>query len=205
MKYYYYVMKRNTILIAFALSILAAVALAHLFGRRTHDSNGFESMLEGNKYFQQHNFDGFIETQHPHTAVLCCSDSRAPPEEIFNQTHQGQLFIVREAGQVPNNNSIASLEFAVAVLGVKTILVLGHTECGAVAAAMSGDKLPSNALTQLASEIRLNAHPGDDLNAAISHHTEAVANYLKQRSEILAGADIKWGVYDVRTGQFKLG
>jgi carbonic anhydrase len=197
-------MKRNTILIAFALSILAAVALAHLFRRPTHDSNGFESMLEGNKYFQQTNFDGFIETQRPHTAVLCCSDSRAPPELIFNQ-NQGQLFIVREAGQVPNNNSIASLEFAVAVLGVKTILVLGHTECGAVAAAMSGDKLPSNALTQLASEIRLDAHPGDDLDAAISHHTEAVANDLKQRSDILSGADIKWGVYDVRTGQFKLG
>ncbi len=204
MKYYYYVMKRNTILIAFAFSILAAVALAHLFRRSTHDSNGFESMLEGNKYFQQNNFDGFIETQRPHTAVLCCSDSRAPPELIFNQ-NQGQLFIVREAGQVPNNNSIASLEFAVAVLGVKTILVLGHTECGAVAAAMSGDKLPSNALTQLASEIRLDAHPGDDLDAAISHHTEAVANDLKQRSDILSGADIKWGVYDVRTGQFKLG
>ena len=204
MKYYYYVMKRNTILIAFAFSILAALALAHLFRRPTHDSNGFESMLEGNKYFQQNNFDGFIETQRPHTAVLCCSDSRAPPELIFNQ-NQGQLFIVREAGQVPNNNSIASLEFAVAVLGVKTILVLGHTECGAVAAAMSGDKLPSNALTQLASEIRLDAHPGDDLDAAISHHTEAVANDLKQRSDILSGADIKWGVYDVRTGQFKLG
>ena len=94
--------------------------------------------------------------------LALCSDSRAPPELIFNQ-NQGQLFIVREAGQVPNNNSIASLEFAVAVLGVKTILVLGHTECGAVAAAMSGDKLPSNALTQLASEIRLDAHPGDDL------------------------------------------
>lgn len=197
-------MKRNTILIAFTLSILAAVALAHLFRIPTHDSNGFESMLEGNKYFQQNNFDGFIETQRPHTAVLCCSDSRAPPELIFNQ-NQGQLFIVREAGQVPNNNSIASLEFAVAVLGVKTILVLGHTECGAVAAAMSGDKLPSNALTQLASEIRLDAHPGDDLDAAISHHTEAVANDLKQRSDILSGADIKWGVYDVRTGQFKLG
>lgn len=197
-------MKRNTILIAFTLSILAAVALAHLFRRPTHDSNGFESMLEGNKYFQQNNFAGFIETQRPHTAVLCCSDSRAPPELIFNQ-NQGQLFIVREAGQVPNNNSIASLEFAVAVLGVKTILVLGHTECGAVAAAMSGDKLPSNALTQLASEIRLDAHPGDDLDAAISHHTEAVANDLKQRSDILSGADIKWGVYDVRTGQFKLG
>jgi carbonic anhydrase len=123
---------------------------------------------------------------------------------IFNQD-QGQLFIVREAGQVPNNNSIASLEFAVAVLGVKDILVLGHTECGAVAAAMSGDELPSKALTQLASEIRLDFHKGDDLDMAIAHHTQAVADELKQRSTILASANIKWGVYNVRTGAFKLG
>jgi carbonic anhydrase len=203
MMYYYCIMKRNHILIAAGIIILM-VASFYLFRRQTNESNGFESMLEGNKYFQQNNFDGFIETQRPHTAVLCCSDSRAPPEMIFNQ-NQGKLFIVREAGQVPNNNSIASLEFAVVVLGVKNILVLGHTECGAVAAAMSGDKLPSNALTQLASEIRLDTHPGDDLDAAISHHTEAVANDLKTRSEILASANIKWGVYDVRTGAFKLG
>jgi len=203
MIYYYCIMKRNHILIAAGIIILIVVSL-HLFSGQMNDSNGFESMLEGNKYFQQYNFDGFIETQRPHTAVLCCSDSRAPPEMIFNQ-NQGRLFIVREAGQVPNNNSIASLEFAVLVLGVKNILVLGHTECGAVAAAMSGDKLPSNALTQLASEIRLDTHPGDDLDAAIAHHTEAVANELKNRSEILAGANIKWGVYDVRTGAFNLG
>jgi len=197
-------MKRNHILIAAGIIILVVASL-HLFrGKMNDDANGFESMLEGNKYFQQYNFDGFIETQRPHTAVLCCSDSRAPPEMIFNQ-NQGRLFIVREAGQVPNNNSIASLEFAVVALGVKNILVLGHTECGAVAAAMSGDKLPSNALTQLASEIRLDTHPGDDLDAAIAHHTEAVANELKNRSEILAGANIKWGVYDVRTGAFNLG
>lgn len=203
MMYYYCIMKRNHILIAAGIIILMIASL-HLFRRQMNDSNGFESMLEGNKYFQQNNFDGFIETQRPHTAVLCCSDSRAPPEMIFNQ-NQGKLFIVREAGQVPNNNSIASLEFAVLVLGVKNILVLGHTECGAVAAAMSGDKLPSNALTQLASEIRLDTHPGDDLDAAIAHHTEAVANELKNRSEILAGANIKWGMYDVRTGAFNLG
>lgn len=203
MMYYYCIMKRNHILIAAGIIILMIASL-HLFSGQMNDANGFESMLEGNKYFQQYNFDGFIETQRPHTAVLCCSDSRAPPEMIFNQ-NQGRLFIVREAGQVPNNNSIASLEFAVLVLGVKNILVLGHTECGAVAAAMSGDKLPSNALTQLASEIRLDTHPGDDLDAAIAHHTEAVANELKNRSEILAGANIKWGVYDVRTGAFNLG
>ena len=201
--YYYCIMKRNHILIAAGIIILIVVSL-HFFSGQMNNSNGFESMLEGNKYFQQYNFDGFIETQRPHTAVLCCSDSRAPPEMIFNQ-NQGRLFIVREAGQVPNNNSIASLEFAVVALGVKNILVLGHTECGAVAAAMSGDKLPSNALTQLASEIRLDTHPGDDLDAAIAHHTEAVANDLKNRSEILAGANIKWGVYDVRTGAFNLG
>jgi carbonic anhydrase len=198
--------KNNSILIYSIVVILIAVLVYFFFNQRNqmHKSNGINDMIEGNKYFQKNNFNGFIETQKPHTAVLCCSDSRAPPEMIFNQD-QGQLFIVREAGQVPNNNSIASLEFAVAVLGVKDILVLGHTECGAVAAAMSGDELPSKALTQLASEIRLDFHKGDDLDMAIAHHTQAVADELKQRSSILASANIKWGVYNVRTGEFKLG
>jgi carbonic anhydrase len=198
--------KNNSILIYSIVVILIAVLIYFFFNQRNqmNKSNGINDMIEGNKYFQQNNFNGFIETQKPHTAVLCCSDSRAPPEMIFNQD-QGQLFIVREAGQVPNNNSIASLEFAVAVLGVKDILVLGHTECGAVAAAMSGDELPSKALTQLASEIRLDFHKGDDLDMAIAHHTQAVADELKQRSTILASANIKWGVYNVRTGAFKLG
>lgn len=198
--------KNNSILIYSIVVILIAVLIYFFFNQRNqmNKSNGINDMIEGNKYFQQNNFNGFIETQKPHTAVLCCSDSRAPPEMIFNQD-QGQLFIVREAGQVPNNNSIASLEFAVAVLGVKDILVLGHTECGAVAAAMSGDELPSKALTQLASEIRLDFHKGDDLDMAIAHHTQAVADELKQRSSILASANIKWGVYNVRTGAFKLG
>lgn len=198
--------KNNSLLIYAIVVILIAVLVYFFFNQRNqmNKSNGINDMIEGNKYFQQNNFNGFIETQKPHTAVLCCSDSRAPPEMIFNQD-QGQLFIVREAGQVPNNNSIASLEFAVAVLGVKDILVLGHTECGAVAAAMSGDELPSKALTQLASEIRLDFHKGDDLDMAIAHHTQAVADELKQRSTILASANIKWGVYNVRTGAFKLG
>lgn len=198
--------KNNSLLIYAIVVILIAVLVYFFFNQRNqmNKSNGINDMIEGNKYFQQNNFNGFIETQKPHTAVLCCSDSRAPPEMIFNQD-QGQLFIVREAGQVPNNNSIASLEFAVAVLGVKDILVLGHTECGAVAAAMSGDELPSKALTQLASEIRLDFHKGDDLDMAIAHHTQAVADELKQRSSILASANIKWGVYNVRTGAFKLG
>ena len=198
--------KNNSILIYSIVVILIAVLVYFFFNQRNqmNKSNGINDMIEGNKYFQKNNFNGFIETQKPHTAVLCCSDSRAPPEMIFNQD-QGQLFIVREAGQVPNNNSIASLEFAVAVLGVKDILVLGHTECGAVAAAMSGDELPSKALTQLASEIRLDFHKGDDLDMAIAHHTQAVADELKQRSSILASANIKWGVYNVRTGEFKLG
>lgn len=200
-------MKKNNSFIISAIIVIIVAVLAYLFfnqSKHTSNAEGINDMIEGNKYFQQHNFNGFIETQKPHTAVLCCSDSRAPPEMIFNQD-QGKLFIVREAGQVPNNNSIASLEFAVAVLGVKDILVLGHTECGAVAAAMSGDKLPSKALTQLASEILLDTHKGDNLDAAISHHTQAVAEELKKRSSILSTANIKWGVYNVRTGEFKLG
>jgi carbonic anhydrase len=75
------------------------------------------------------------ESQHPFAAVLTCADSRVPPELLFDQG-LGDLFVVRVAGNVADDEIIGSLEYAVEHLGVRLILVLGHERCGAVRAAL---------------------------------------------------------------------
>jgi carbonic anhydrase len=73
----------------------------------------------------------------PRAAILACSDARVPPSVIFDQP-AGSLFVVRIAGNTAGPAALASLDFAVAELGVDLIVVLGHTACGAVTAAASG-------------------------------------------------------------------
>jgi carbonic anhydrase len=79
--------------------------------------------------------------QHPFAAILGCSDSRVPPEIVFDQG-LGDLFVVRTAGQVVDKVALGSLEYAVEILGVRLIVVLGHQDCGAVKAAVEGVPLP---------------------------------------------------------------
>jgi carbonic anhydrase len=81
------------------------------------------------------------EGQHPSAAVLCCSDSRVPPEILFDQGI-GDLFCVRVAGNAANEDEIASLEYAVEHLHIPLCVVLGHSECGAVTAIAQGANLP---------------------------------------------------------------
>lgn len=73
----------------------------------------------------------------PRAAILACSDARVPPSVVFDQP-AGNLFVIRIAGNTAGPAAQASLEYAVAELGVDLIVVLGHTTCGAVTAAASG-------------------------------------------------------------------
>src|SRR5579884_4257091 len=82
-----------------------------------------------------------VEKQTPFAAVLGCADSRVPVELVFDQSI-GSLFVARVAGNTASAEIIASLEYAVAVLGVRAILVLGHSNCGAVKAAMHMESVP---------------------------------------------------------------
>src|SRR6202050_1420902 len=86
-----------------------------------------------------------MEKQEPFAAVLSCSDSRVPVEVVFDQTI-GQLFVARVAGNMVAPEIVASLEYAAAVLGTNTILIMGHSRCGAVTAAIQRKALPGQAL-----------------------------------------------------------
>jgi len=79
--------------------------------------------------------------QNPFAAILSCADSRVPVELVFDQGF-GDVFVTRVAGNIVTNEIIASLEFGVAVLGAKVLLVLGHSSCGAVKATAGKGAVP---------------------------------------------------------------
>ena len=159
-----------------------------------------------------------VEAQYPIAAVLSCSDSRVPPEIIFDQG-VGDLFVVRDAGNVVSAYGLASLEFAVNNLGVPVIAVLGHSGCGAVATALSASRsrkeLPGH-LPDLVKSIEPaiiaahGRHPGDFLAVSIEENVKLGMKRLKTKSEIIGNAVnagrlvIKGGVYDLATGSVKL-
>lgn len=84
-----------------------------------------------------HESSGALPIHEPNAAVLACADARVPPSVIFDQP-AGSLFVVRIAGNTASDAALASLDYAIGVLGVDLLVVLGHTGCGAVAAAVDG-------------------------------------------------------------------
>lgn len=104
-----------------------------------------ERLKVGNLHFVSDKLDGKLQNssrrrelvsgQHPLAVILSCSDSRVVPEFAFDNG-LGELFVIRVAGNVANISSIASIEYAVAKLNVKLIVVMGHESCGAITAAL---------------------------------------------------------------------
>jgi len=142
--------------------------------------------------------------QRPWAAMISCADSRVAPEWIF-ASGSGELFQVRVAGNTAFDDGIASLEFAVAVLEVPLILVLGHSGCGAVEAAMGSQPL-TPLLEQLVKPIRASLRPGDDLSKAIEGNARYASSQITQRSPLLREAKesgkvkIKSAVFDIKSG-----
>lgn len=127
--------------------------------------------------------------QAPNVAVLACSDSRVGPELLFDETI-GQLFIVRNAGNTPGPVAIGSLEYSVAVLGSKMIVIMGHQSCGAVKAACSGDKMPTASLDAVIQPIKASCSvaKGKDVEPATRDHVHRAAEELLAHSPILKKA-----------------
>jgi len=155
--------------------------------------------------------------QTPSVAVLTCADSRTPPEVIFDMG-VGDLFVCRNAGGFDTPEVNATFEYGVAALGVHTILVLGHSKCGAVTATLEGKPVPGNIslLTKaLQPGIEKIHHEHADLSKEdqLNHAVEALVRYqmieLIKNSELLqkAKADGKLqvigAVYDVETGKVR--
>jgi carbonic anhydrase len=158
------------------------------------------------------------QVQHPVAAVLSCSDSRVAPELVFDQS-AGDIFVVRLAGNFANDDGIASLEYAVQFLNVPLIVVLGHTNCGAVEAAIkvwqNNAALPGK-LPQLIAAIRpaiaVAQASGQDnlLEKAIAENVRQTMRRLNNSVPVLSTAaskgaiKIAGGVYDLPTGKVNL-
>jgi carbonic anhydrase len=147
------------------------------------------------------------EGQTPFAIALCCADSRVVPELAFD-TGIGEIFVVRVAGNIPNPSSIASIEYAVAHLGTKLILVLGHEGCGAVTAAVKGGDNGRN-LNHLLGFITpvVQANQGAKLEDVIKANARNSVDCLTKNSDILADAvatnDVKIipAYYSLSTGK----
>jgi carbonic anhydrase len=119
-------------------------------------------LVEGNKRFQAgrpatrnlvERRAELANEQKPQVIVLACSDSRVCPSLIFDR-NLGDLFVIRTAGNVADRVALGSIEFAAEYLQSSVLVVLGHEDCGAVAAAASGKKLPSSKLKSIVARIR---------------------------------------------------
>jgi carbonic anhydrase len=178
-------------------------------------SPALEELLAGNRRFTSgrttsHRRDlvmlqKTLEKQEPFAAILSCADSRVPVEVVFDQTI-GQLFVTRVAGNIVTPEIVASLEYAAAVLGTHTILIMGHSGCGAVTAAIQGGEVPGQ-IAKLFPHIQPAVEKaGPDLEAAVRANVLIQVERLLKASPLLRGLiekdtlQVAAGCFDMRTG-----
>jgi carbonic anhydrase len=153
--------------------------------------------------------------QHPRAIVLSCSDSRVPPEYVFDQ-QLGEVFVVRTAGNVADGVALGSIEYAVEHLDIPVIVVLGHRSCGAVRAALEARQKHFHARGNLAEVLQLvmpavaqaeMSGAPDILNASIDANVTLEAKALVKRSRVIAErvksgkVKIVTAVYDLESGK----
>ncbi len=150
-----------------------------------------------------------VEKQEPFAAVLACADSRVPVELVFDQSI-GHIFVTRVAGNIVTPEIIASLEYAVAVLRIRALLVLGHTSCGAVKAAMKADTVPGQ-ISSLYPHLRPAVEQSaGNLDKAIEANARLQAELLRTSSTVIRDAakagtvKVESGVYDLANGKVVL-
>jgi len=178
------------------------------------------SLMEGNARFAEQRMEalkedldllrrGTMDRQEPFAAVLACADSRVPVELIFDQTI-GRIFVTRVAGNIASAEIIASLEYAIVVLGTPVILVLGHAHCGAVTAAMDAKAAPGQISTLYRSIRPAVDQAGPNLEAVIRANARLQARLLRDASPVIADGVrrgevmVSAGYYDLASGRVTL-
>lgn len=135
--------------------------------------------------------------QRPFAVVLTCSDSRTIPEVIFS-VGIGDLFVIRVAGNILGPSELASLEYALEVLGCDLVLVLGHRQCGAVAAAM--DPGAGGHMNYVLDEIRQGIGLERDYEKAIFLNVDHSIKMIEEKIKTDKEYRIIGGVYCIETG-----
>jgi carbonic anhydrase len=182
---------------------------------------GYELLVEGNKRFinnlqSDHDHLEMInetrEGQYPFAVILSCMDSRTSTELIFDQG-LGDIFSIRIAGNIVNNDILASIEYATKYIGSKVLMVLGHTECGAIKSAKAG--VTDGHITALLNRIQPSIAKAmlKEEEYHLFSDNAAYANVENSLEEILTRSEIVkemfkkgeiglvGGVYNIETGQ----
>jgi carbonic anhydrase len=213
--------------------VLAATALAAVpralraMPNNISPSTALQRLMEGNARYVRNQIDvkdfsagraARAQAQYPIAAILSCADSRVAPEFIFDRD-PGELFVCRVAGNYMNVDILASLEYGVEALGAPLIMVLGHTNCGAVKAVLQYEKdrkpLPGH-LQMLLDAVSpgvaeaMRQGPTNQLDHAIEANVRHNAQRLRQAHPVIAKAvdekrlDVVSAVYELATGEVRL-
>ena len=177
-------------------------------------NNRFVNNLRANRNLLQQ-VNETKDGQHPLAVILSCIDSRTSAELIFDQG-MGDVFSIRIAGNILNDDILGSMEFACKVVGVKLVVVLGHTKCGAIKGAVADVKMGN--LTQLLAKVKpavkaakkasahLHLSKDDFIEAVAAANVRLVAQQISERSPVLRGMleageiGIVCGMYSVESG-----
>jgi carbonic anhydrase len=187
----------------------AAQALAQL-------KSGNEAFLKGSvniNHLTEERREELAKGQHPFAIILSCSDSRVPPEQVFAQG-LGDLFIIRVAGNIADPATVASIEYAAAHLGSPLLVVMGHTECGAVKAAIANaEDTPSITALVKAIQPAFAKVPKEslatDTERAVRANIAQVSEDLLHQSKLLSGLvkenklKMAQAIYELKTGRVK--
>ena len=191
--------------------------------RKSSPDAALDELIAGNRRFtsgrtHSHRRDlailqQMMEKQEPFAAVLSCADSRVPVEVVFDQTI-GQLFVTRVAGNIVTAEIVASLEYAAAVLGTHTILVMGHSRCGAVTAAIqasnSGPAVPGQISALFPYINPAVEQAGPDVESTIRANVLIQVARLRESSPLLSALieegklKVAAGYFDIRSGAVTL-
>jgi carbonic anhydrase len=207
---------------AIGVAILSALTLPGL-GQQAQTQPTPDSVLAelkaGNEHHARHQYQHPHENaarqkelttgQHPHAEILSCSDSRVPPEIIFDQG-LGDLFVVRVAGNVASDTELGSLEYGAEHLQIPVLIVMGHESCGAVTAAVQGGaEAHIAALVNLIKPAveKTRGQSGDPVANAVRANVQLVVQQLRTSTPVLAELvahgklKVVGGVYSLETGK----
>jgi len=203
-----------------AMVLVMSTALANGTEVGVNADQAMQMLVDGNQRFITEKYadnnigqmrrEELTKGQHPFAIIVSCSDSRVPPELVFDEG-LGDLFVIRTAGEVVNDVALGSIEYAIEHLGVKLVVVLGHEGCGAVQATLAGGEVPghivaiANAITPAVNQAKL--QQGDLYTNSIKANVDLIVDKLKTSEPIIKETIAKdhvkivGAVYELKTGK----
>jgi carbonic anhydrase len=218
-------LKRNAVrILGFCWLTFAATSMANESGGVGADE-ALGRLLNGDKRFiagksEEPHGAALLERRHllakdqkPFAVIVSCSDSRVPPELVFDVS-LGDIFVIRTAGEVVDQVAVGSIEYAIEHLGTRLIVVLGHQRCGAVSAAVSGatdtGDIPTVLKAILPAIEETKDQSGDRIDNAVRANARDIAKRLQTSGPILTprvqSGEVKIvpAYYSLDTGQVEL-